>query len=328
MPSSMTHTYFSMDVYKCLNKTCENKIKDTLEYYKLFCQGSDPFMFYNFFIGNKASIVNKLQYIMHTTKTRALFISIINYINDNKLNNNSSIMSYLYGYICHYFLDLYIHPFIYYKGGKFIRNNKNTYKYNGLHQRLEYGIDLYLIKKRENINPSKFMIYKEIFNISILNKELKSILSNTIGKVYNIDNIDYIYGKSIKDMKHFFRVFNYDPYGVKLRMYKLIDKITPSSIIKVSSLSYSNKFDDIPNYLNLKNKIWYCPWDKDISYKDSFFDLYNKALDKSVRTIEEVTNMLDNGIIVKDRLEYLFKDLSLATGIECDKEINLKYFEF
>ena len=237
-------------------------------------------------------------------------------------------MSYLYGYICHYFLDLYIHPFIYYKGGKFIRNNKNTYKYNGLHQRLEYGIDLYLIKKRENINPSKFMIYKEIFNISILNKELKSILSNTIGKVYNIDNIDYIYGKSIKDMRHFFRVFSYDPYGVKLRMYKLIDKITPSSIIKVSSLSYSNKFDDIPNYLNLKNKIWYCPWNKDISYKDSFFNLYNKALDKSVRTIEEVTNMLDNGIIVKDRLEYLFKDLSLATGIECDKEINLKYFEF
>ena len=74
MPSSMTHTYFGLDVYKGLNKSCQNKIKDSLEYFKLFCQGSDPFMFYHFFIGKRAKKVSNIQKMMHSTKQNGLDI--------------------------------------------------------------------------------------------------------------------------------------------------------------------------------------------------------------------------------------------------------------
>ena len=57
-------------------------------------------------------------------------------------------MSYLYGYICHYYLDLYTHPLIYYKSGSFKKDDKNTYKYNGVHQEIEYAIDLYFINNK------------------------------------------------------------------------------------------------------------------------------------------------------------------------------------
>ena len=41
MPSSMTHTYFGLDVYKKLNKNYQLKINNNLEYFKLFCLITD-----------------------------------------------------------------------------------------------------------------------------------------------------------------------------------------------------------------------------------------------------------------------------------------------
>ena len=128
MPSSMTHTYFGIDVYNKLNKTSKNKIKDNIEYFKLFTQGSDPFMFYHFFIGEKAKKIAKIQYMMHTTKTREFFISTINYIHNNNLKDNSIIMSYLYGQICHFVLDSTVHPYIIYNTGMYDEKKNSTYK--------------------------------------------------------------------------------------------------------------------------------------------------------------------------------------------------------
>lgn len=326
MPSSMTHTYFGIDVYNKLNKACQKKINNNLEYYKLFCQGTDPFMFYHFLIGKKAKEMGEIQKILHTTKTREFFITTINYINDNNLNN-TEVITYLYGYICHYFLDLYTHPLIYYKSGIFKSNDKNTYKYNGLHQKIEYAIDLYFINKKEPIKANKFLIYKKIFDVKDLTKDLDNIINKSIGEVYSINDASNKYRKSIWYMTKFFKYANYDPYKIKLIIYNLLDKITPNSILKVSELSYSNQYKDINNYMNLDNKIWYLPWDNTKTYTTSFIDLYNIALKDAVNTIEEVTKMLDNKNINNKKLNLLFKDLSFKTGINCNKEVEFKHFE-
>lgn len=329
MPSSMTHTYFGIDVYKKLKKNTQAKLGDSLECFKLFCQGSDPFMFYHFLIGKKAKEVAKIQSMMHKSKTRDFFLAIVNYIYNNKLINNSEVMAYLYGYICHYYLDLYTHPFIYYKSGVFKWNDKCTYKYNGLHQKIEYGIDLYFIKEREEIKSNKFKIYKGIFDVKSLSCDLKDIINETIGKVYGIDNSSVIYEKAIWYMVNFFRLANYDPSGLKLSLYKLIDKISPKGFINVSELSFYNEYSDveISKWLNLNNDIWYCPWDNSKGYKSSFLELYDLAMRKAIMTIEEVTEMLENNKLNDKRLKILFNNLSFATGIDCEKEVEYKYFE-
>ena len=327
MPSSMTHTYFGLDVYNKLNIKCKNKINNNLEYFKLFCQGSDPFMFYHFLIGKKAKEIGKIQYIMHTSKTQEFFMTTIKYIYENNFANNE-VMAYLYGYICHYYLDLYTHPLIYYKSGIFNRKDKNTYKYNGIHQKLEYAIDLYFIKNRESTIANKFLVYKEIFDVKDLTNDLKGIINKSIGEVYSIKDVSSIYEKSIWYMVNFFKYANYDPYKIKLSIYRLVDKITPSNIIKLSELSFSNEYKDIDKYMNLDNKVWYLPWDKRKSYNTSFLDLYNLALKEAVITIEEVTKMLDSKNINEDKLKLLFKDLSYRTGLKCNEEVIFRYFEF
>lgn len=327
MPSSMTHTYFGIDVYKKINNNCKNKIKTSLEYYKLFSQGSDPLMFYHFLIGPKAKKCTDIQKTIHSNKTREFFLATIDYIYQNKLTSNSEIMAYLYGYICHYMLDLHTHPIIYYKSGIFDKKNKNTYKYNGLHQAIEYGIDLYFINKRETINKNKFKVHKEIFNVKKLTKELKEIINYSIGDTYSLPNISNIYEKSIWYMTNFFKIANYDPYGIKLFLYKIADKILPNSIINFKELSFYNDYPNIHNWMNLSKNKWYLPWDNTISYTTSFLDLYNIALNKAIKTIEEVTEMLDNNNLNKKRLKQIFNNLSYVTGLDCNINVDFKYFE-
>lgn len=328
MPSSMTHTYFGKDVYKNLTPQCQNIIKNDLEYFKLFCQGSDPFMFYHFMIGKKSQKIRNIQSLMHKNKTQDFFISTIKYIHDNKLNNNAKVMSYLFGYICHYYLDMYIHPYIYYKGGIYKKNNKNTYKYNGLHQKIEYAIDLYLIEKREKIKPSKFKVYKEIFNVNSLDDELKNIINYSIGNIYNIDNPSYYYEKSIKDMRHFFKYVNQDRYGIKIHLYRLFDYIMHDKFIKIEELSFSNVYKEIDDYLNINKKSWCCPFDNKIQYNTSFFDLYDEALKNSVNSIQSIVKLLHNKNLDEKKLKEIFKNLSFTTGIDCEKNVKLQYFEF
>ena len=324
----MTHTYFGLDVLKKLPKVYSNKLDGSLEYFKLFCQGSDPFMFSHFLLGKKAKEIGSIQSKMHKTKTRDFFLAVVQYIHENQLKNDGDVMAYLYGYICHYCLDYHTHPFIAYKSGVFKKKDKSTDKYNGIHQEIEYMIDWYLIQKRENISPKKFRVYQEIFDVSSFTPTLEKCIKESIGKTYEVQKVVSLYQSSIGYMKYFFRLANYDPWGWKKMVYTLVDKISPRSMIHVKELSYYNTYEDKLSYLNLERKKWYFPWDKTQKFTTSFFDLYDQALKEARRIIEGVTKELEKDTLDMQVLKGLFLDLSFSTGRPCDEKLELKYFEF
>ena len=129
-------------------------------------------------------------------------------------------------------------------------------------------------------------------------------------------------------MKKFFRFVNYDPYGWKIKVYQLVDKIVPNGMIRLEELSYYNTYLESSSYLNLEHKKWNYPWDKDKIFNYSFIDLYDMALEKTILTIQEVTLMLEKGSLNKKRLDKIFLNLSFSTGLECNKKVVMKYFEF
>ena len=325
MPSTITHTYFAKEVYQTLPSKYQDKIKNKEEYYKLFAQGPDPFMFYHFYIGknNKGKILQKK---MHTEKTKNYFISVITYIHKNNLSNNPEIMAYLYGYICHYYLDLYAHPFINYQAGLFNKNNQSTYKNNNKHAKIEYRIDSYIIKNILKKDPKKIKVHQYIFKLPTLTKNLKQMIKTTLHDVYSIKNGDILLKKSILSMKLFYRYFNYDPKGYKRKIYTKIDRITPKTFPKLKDLSYHTN-NDGTKYLNLEHENWHYPWYNSLKKETSFFDLFEQAKQKSSLTIIEVTNLLEEKKLNQKKLNQLFQNLSYVTGLPCDKKIINKYFK-
>lgn len=317
---TMTHAYFAEDLYKKLDKKSKNSINK--EYLKTYAQGHDIF-FFTFNIINIKQ--RKIGNYMHKNNTREFFKNIVIYIKDNNLQNNKEIISFLYGFICHYSLDLTVHPYVTYKTGIFKRKDKETYKYNSKHSDLESYIDCYMINKYENIEPYKFKIYKFCFNTKV-SKDLSKLLDYVFYKTYGFKHMSLYVKEGIFNMKHLYKLLRYDPHGIKKKIYKFIDIFLPKSIKKLYPISYYYKLDNDIYYLNLHNKQWCHPRVKEEVYNYSFIDLYNNSLNMALDIINNVNNILYKNYSINN-LNNIFLNLSFSSGKDCKDKRKNRYFE-
>jgi len=326
MPSSMTHSYFMRDVYEKLDKNIKNKIN--LEDAKTFAQGPDIFYFYNMCFGRKSNKFRNMGNYMHKHKVNLYFENMINYIKDNNLENNNQCISFLYGSVAHFVLDSVVHPFVFYKTGVFKKGISSTYKYNGLHQEMEYYLDAYMIFQNEKKEAKDFKMYKYLLNNSKLSNDTLNLIGNVINNTYCYDNMDKIYEKCIRDMKHFYKIFNYDHYGIKKLGYSVIDTITPKRFIRKKKFSFYITHNSKKHYLNLEKSEWNHPCSLYETYNYSFVELYIIAIDKACNMINEIDKLLNKDTINNEKIDSIFNNLSYTTGKDCEDTRRMRYFEF
>ena len=323
MAGTITHAYFSLDVYDKLDKRTKLNLNNYKENLKTYAQGHDIFFFTFNVLNHKTKGIGKY---MHKNKTRDFFVNMITYIKDNNLQNNYEIMSFLYGYICHYCLDLTVHPYVTYKTGIFKRKDKNTYKYNSKHSDLESYIDAYMIFNKEKVLPNKFKIQKFCFNTKV-SKELSKLIDYTFKKTYGFNHMSICIKEGIFNMKILYGMLRYDPHKIKKHIYNGIDKILPKSRTKLYPISYAYELNNNEYYLNLNHNKWYHPRYKKEVYTYSFIDLYNNALNMAINIINDVNDILYNNYPIHN-LNNIFLNLSFSSGKDCNDKTKNKYFEF
>ena len=328
MPSSNTHGYFCEDIYDKVNNNVKIKLKDYVNYFKVFGQGPDPYFFYDFHLSNRSKRVQKINKAMQHSKVNKHFIRLINYINEKNYYDNGQVMAYLYGQICHFALDSTVHPYIIYCTGRYDEKKPDTFKYNGLHEEMEYYIDCYLIFQREKILPKKYKVYKNLFDIDGFDNKLRDVIDVVVKDVYGFDNVGNIYFKSIMDMKRFYHVFNYDRFGIKKCVYSIMDTVCGDKCVKKKELSFNIDPMGKLYYLNNDKNTWNHPCDINEKYDLSFTELYVKALDKACNIINEIDDMLKKREIDNKRIEKLFGNLDYGTGKDCELKLECKYLKF
>lgn len=326
MAGTITHAYFALDLYDRLSIRSKELLMDEKESLKLFAQNTDILFFYNITNFKKGKKIRNFGYRSQKIKTYEFFSTLINYIKYNHHQYNPQVISYLYGMLSHYVLDSTVHPFIIYKTGQFNKDDKNTYKYNHLHGEIESYLDNYMLRLREGINPNKFKCYDFCFNVDSFNKELVEVMDFTYKEVFGISNFHEYYFKASKQMKFFYRVFRYDPIGIKKSFYKIIDLVFPKYYLRKVPLSFHISNKDKKKFLNLEHKRWYNPTDKRTKSNESYLELYTKALYKTTKMIQEINQFFYYD--KKINLKKVIGNLSYETGKDCDKKRELKYFEF
>lgn len=323
MPASVAHAYFASDIYDTLPANIKNHL--SVSRLRMFGQSTDSFLFYRLFSLKSSHGLRKFQHTFHVSKSQEFFITLIKYMRDAHLENDVDTCSFLCGFICHYVLDSTMHPFIFYKTGKFRKDEPKTYKYNSLHTLMEVYLDNHLIMAREKHSPYNFPISSFCFDLTPFSKELNKAISYTFEEVFQLSQMDTKYYESLKDMRFALAHFRQDKAGIKKAFYKFIDTFTTKRCMRFEYVSYHVSMNTSFDFLNFNHHMWRNPTTYSITSRESFYDLYAKSL-KLAKKIIEYTFLYLNGKDID--LNKVYTNLSYTTGLDCNLKKKLKYFEF
>ena len=323
MPSIVTHYSFASDVYKKLDfKTQERTDKETME---IFAQSFDYFFYYNFLDFKHGKSIRDIAKMAHRSNTQLYFINIVKYILNNNLQENKEVMGYLYGSLTHYTLDTICHPFIFFKTGVYYKNIKATFKYRGMHTKMEKNIDAYYSKAQFKKPLYKLNIVKEVIPRHKFSKDVLDTISWVYKETYNKENIGPFVKKAYKNARNLYRFFIQDKSGIKRKLYGLIDFFHRKGMV-LKNYSFHIAAEDL-RFLNLDKKHWCHPCDDSIISDASFLDLYNEALKKTVKIIKEINKVLYENQDIKSLVKVI-DNASYITGLPIEKNKRLQFFEY
>lgn len=324
MPSIITHHMFSKEILNELSENELNRFQDKLDIYHTFAQSHDYLFYYKF--GKNRKKINKLGHQAHHNKTQDYIINIIKEIKNNHQANNPELLAYLYGSITHYVLDTTCHPYIFYKTGVYRKKEKDTKKYFGGHNQIEKDLDAIYYKKYTNKDYNLCNVTKEIIGKPIFSNQLIQTLNNVYKNTYDKENIGYYYKKGVDNARVIYNIVINDRFGIKKVFYKLLDLIINNNKRYISTYSTYIKNPNLI-YLNLNNKEWSNPSNPNLKSTQSFEDLYNESITKTIGIIKEVNKALYEDKPIKDILKHI-PNLDYSTGLPIEESKQLRHFEY
>ena len=313
MAGTITHAYFAMDVFNKLDNNIKKNLSNYQNNLRTFAQGHDIF---DFTSGDG--------HLFHTKSTDKFFINLIKYTKEKELYNEGEILSFIYGYICHYVLDKNIHPYVIYISGVYDKDRKKeTKKYRCKHAEMETFLDCYMVKIKEKENEKEFKSHKFCLEPNKFSKELNDTIDYTFNKTYKLKNASKKYYRGIKNMHFLYILLRNDKHKIKYTMYKIADKITPIGFYKFAPISFTYN-DNLREYLNEYNEEWINPIDLNEKNHTSFLEIYNNSIKEATKIIKQVNDYFNNKDI---DLTKVFDNSSFVTGRNCNIKTKPKYFK-
>ena len=317
MPSVVTHHYFAKDILKKVNEKTRQTLENSFSIFLIFAQSFDNLFYYKLLTPWLGKKERTLGYEAQKMKVNLYFENIINEIEKNP---NSDNLAYLYGSYCHYILDSTCHPFVIYQSGDEDQNKK----YNGLHEKIEVNIDAQIYKKKTGKNLKDVQIANMLLPKEKFSEELKETLTHTFKNTFQIDNMGSVYEKSVAMGNFLLKFAVTDRTGIKKTLYKLRDFICNHKKYQYLSFHVTKL---IPEYLNETKQPWIYPVDNTLVHNESFQELYEQALTKTLNLITLTEKYLKKQITKKELLAHVGNN-SYVTGIDCNKNQTMKYFKF
>lgn len=288
MPSTITHTYISLDTLKKVKYKAKKIIENNIEDYKTFAQGMDILYFYHILL-LKSNKVQDLGHKFHNYKTNEIFNYIINY---TKQNHSDIAFVFLSGLVTHYIADSTMHPYI-----NYFSQSSTRLKHQDNHFEIETTLDNYMVNKKEGFYQT-FKNYQLQFN-NKKNQQIIDLINQIYEKYFNYKNMGKKYYQGQKEMRFIFKYVRYDKTSFKRKIYQIIDK-NKFKIRRTTYLSYHFPLDKVERFLNIDNKEWYYTKNPDIKSNKSFNQLYEIVIKNASNIINQLYDYI-----------YLNKDVDL-----------------
>jgi hypothetical protein len=310
MPAVITHYLMGRATLKQLDDADLNRwVKRYKNIFNLGAQGPD-FLEYTPW----DRMLFKLGYYMHTRNIGEFYALCLDKIQNAKSKHEKKMLiTYISGFLCHYALDIYAHPFIYYQTG--FADRKGTLKGASLrrHRFLETTIDCLLAKEIQKKSAYEINISEKIQVSSEDRLFLGEFYEKAIEEVYAFSRTPGEYAKSMRNMALFYHCSR-DKTGGRKNIITTIGNFLGDSGATGALIHY-RRIKKSVDYLNLENNTWYYPWDNTIELNFSFMELYEKSIDECVILLRAFLKAVRGKLDPKIALHIIGKK-NFTTGLE------------
>lgn len=297
MPGFITHLSFGeQSLHYIDDKITLSLLNSHPTVFGLGLQGPDIF-FYHLpaYLSYKRNIGN----VMHSHRVMLFFENLCNARNSFEEATDKEICdAYIIGFMGHYTLDVWCHPYIYYKSKHFEALKVSSAYDFGQHVSLETDIDHVVLAHYKHLLPNQFDYAAAVRPSAEEMLVISQLLFEAIDNTFPDQNIKYktISGaiKSFVNLNHAM----HDPKGRKKRFVRSIEQIVFKCAF-ISSMIPSDTIIKNVDPCNENHMKWYNIWAPAIESCDSIFDLINKAMPEYLEKIKLYMQSINPLIMVE-----------------------------
>lgn len=322
MPGPITHLLFYRQLKKRLNSQILNAMP-RYDRYSIFAQGHDLFIYHNFYkIFSSRQLAKNVQNSnqLQNYSFPEFIFSYLKHAQQMDVLEREQILLFLGpGYIAHHILDAYIHPFIIYQAGDHVRNWKNSTWMHGI---IENYIDIFMMERAGITDLQKAQIFKLFsFSQKDIDPALPIVLNVSLNETYGFKAGGAEICRALSQVSYFVRIFKHDPTGLKRLVFDFVDPFLKGT----SSFSFHRSSADARQFLNEEHEQWCNPMNETVCSRESFIELYYKALTKSADIIEKLVALCRTGKITEKTVFDIVPNIASTHGLNCGKALEIKY---
>ena len=304
MPDVAMHHYFGQEVFSGLPAEIQKDLTESVYTFGLY--GPDPWFTYQIWKPRREGRGRR----MHTTKTGAFLMSLARHAREG--TSGREMFSYLAGFLCHYALDSVTHPYI-------IWQTTETWPTKRAHRDLEHALDIRLLQ-REGFQGGKHDLTDHHFPPLRLPEKMRTDLDKAYREVYGWKNCWAALNRCYRLYRLLFRIMEMPRSPLTM----LVDLFPTPGMKSLPHAKCAFLNRDVEN---LSHQPWHEPFAREMTFTESFPELYAQAVSEAVRMItachawmrreisgEELARCLGNrsylsGLDVNDPRNFLVRSL-------------------
>lgn len=281
MPAILTHDFFGRDAADAVSSQVNLMSRDAHDAFMLGNQGPDP-LFY-LVIAPRISKKSRVGNLMHDAQPAKLLLSLHDALSMLTKAERPVGEAYAAGFLCHYLLDVSMHPLIYANEYSICDAGiENLDRSDGsiVHAEIERDLDEMVLFEKRHETVTSFRPYREVLRASdatlaIIDKLFFYMNLWTYSRTLEMDT----YTQAVKSFRILQRAF-YSPSGKLATGLSFVDRgLQRTRYSLVKAMSHRDRPSTESPFANKHHGEWTNPWTGKTS-TESFWDLYEEALDR------------------------------------------------
>lgn len=254
-------------------------------------QGPDFLYCYRIFSWQFGGHLRKYGIQLHSETPSKILYSMRNYYESS--DHDQIVLSYIYGFLCHYSLDRIVHPFVKY-GSEALFEQDPNHSRQIYHHIIETALDVIILRREKGELPTEFNIKTTLPKNRTVQVKIAQLYTFVLHELYQTEYEDKVLLRATKNARTAYGMLN-DRTTLKKPLLEHLEKIGKWGNIISSNIRAISEGDDY-DYANVALDEWQWPMDSAQVHNESFFDLFEQSVTES-RTL--IQGFLTNADLTK-----------------------------